>query len=445
MHIKEIRIENIRSFRGRKHTTILDLTRPDGKLAGWTVLAGRNGSGKTTFLKTIALAIAGFPTAASLLESFSNWIHQGAHFGSIDILIEPSKKYDHLTARKTYPSSIKAGLAWGKTNGPEPVMHVSGSVRTPVRSRLDLESGPWATNPQGWFVAGYGPCRRLGGSTLAFQQLEGSTRFDQLKNLFREDASLLEGIDWLRAIHLRRLERRPGASLLLKNIQKLLNDNLLPEGGRVQKVDSDGLWIRREGLSLPLQELSDGYRITTALIIDLSRQLYACFGEFKLAKNRNGNWFAPYPGIVLIDEIENHLHISWQQRIGFWLKEHFPNIQFIVTTHSPYICQAADPNGLIRLPAPGETLPARHVSGSMFSTIVNGSTDDAALTELFGLDHTYSWRSERIRDQVAKLEAKVINGRATAQDRRELRDFSELLPQTGTTKVETLLAGLAKA
>jgi predicted ATP-binding protein involved in virulence len=41
------------------------------------------------------------------------------------------------------------------------------------------------------------------------------------------------------------------------------------------------------------------------------------------------------PGVVIIDEIDAHLHVSWQKRIGGWLKTHFPNIQFIVTTHSP--------------------------------------------------------------------------------------------------------------
>ena len=50
----------------------------------------------------------------------------------------------------------------------------------------------------------------------------------------------------------------------------------------------------------------------------------------------------PYEGVILIDEIDAHLHPAWQKRIGFWLKAHFPNIQFIVTTHSPFICQAAD-------------------------------------------------------------------------------------------------------
>ncbi|GHA10178.1 hypothetical protein GCM10010389_56740 [Streptomyces echinoruber] len=48
------------------------------------------------------------------------------------------------------------------------------------------------------------------------------------------------------------------------------------------------------------------------------------------------------------------LHVSWRRRIGPWLTAHFPGLQLLVTTHSPYICQSADPGGLIRLPGPRE-------------------------------------------------------------------------------------------
>ena len=47
------------------------------------------------------------------------------------------------------------------------------------------------------------------------------------------------------------------------------------------------------------------------------------------------------PGVVLIDEVDAHLHPTWQRRIGLWFREHFPKLQFIVSTHSPLICQAA--------------------------------------------------------------------------------------------------------
>ena len=187
--------------------------------------------------------------------------------------------------------------------------------------------------------------------------------------------------------------------------------------------------------SLPLRDMSDGYRTVVALVMDLARQLHATYGELKLVQ-QNGRWCVLHQGVVLIDEIELHLHLSWQRRIGFWFKEHFPNIQFIVTTHSPFVCQAADPKGLIRLPAPGENRAAEHVSDELYKTVVNGTVDEAVLTELFGLEHVHSDASERLRERVAQLEARVLEGEATLEEREELERLSAQLPNTGSALVD---------
>ncbi len=179
-------------------------------------------------------------------------------------------------------------------------------------------------------------------------------------------------------------------------------------------------------------------------MLDLIKQLYACFGAFDLASEAD-SLLVPYPGVVLIDEIDIHLHVSWQQRIGFWLKEHFPNIQFIVTTHSPFVCQAADPKGLIGLPAPGTNERAEHVSEELFKLIVNGGADDAAMSALFGLESPYSDRSEALRCRVAELEARVIRGSATPEEEAELARLAAELPTTGSARVEQALRNLRAA
>ncbi|HYO70906.1 MAG TPA: AAA family ATPase, partial [Archangium sp.] len=74
MYISKIKLENIRGFRSGELRVELDLRRPDGGFAGWTVLAGRNGSGKSTFLKAVALAVAGSSAARGLQESFTGWV-----------------------------------------------------------------------------------------------------------------------------------------------------------------------------------------------------------------------------------------------------------------------------------------------------------------------------------------------------------------------------------
>jgi predicted ATP-binding protein involved in virulence len=143
-------------------------------------------------------------------------------------------------------------------------------------------------------------------------------------------------------------------------------------------------------------------------------------------------------GVVLVDEIDVHLHISWQQRIGYWLKQHFPNVQFIVSTHSPFICQAADSRGIIRLPAPGEGGRAMHVEGEQFRRIVNGSADDAAMSVLFGLDSTYSPTARRLRTEYSRLRARQIRGTFTEKERKRLDELQMELPLGPKQEIETL-------
>jgi energy-coupling factor transporter ATP-binding protein EcfA2 len=301
-------------------------------------------------------------------------------------------------------------------------------------------------NRQKWFIVGYGPYRRLAGHTLDAQRLmEGPEPISRVASLFREDASLVESIGWLREIYLQRLENKAGTAELEAAVLSLLNDGLLPDNTLIDRIDSDGLWTYQYDVYLPLRELSDGYRTTAALVMDIVRHLHRSFGDLRIetAEDEHGSYQrVDHEGVVLIDEVDLHLHVSWQKRIGFWLKRHFPNIQFIVTTHSPFICQAADPGGLIRLPAPGEDRTVEHVSEDLYNTVVNGSIDDAILTELFGLETPYSLEAERLRDKVTHLEGKLQSGNATDKDRDDLRELRSRLPQTLSTDVAQALRKL---
>ena len=70
MYVREIHIENVRGF----DEVHLDLDRGGGKYAGWTVIAGPNGTGKSTLLRAIALAVAGPSMANKLVQSFAGWV-----------------------------------------------------------------------------------------------------------------------------------------------------------------------------------------------------------------------------------------------------------------------------------------------------------------------------------------------------------------------------------
>ena len=194
----------------------------------------------------------------------------------------------------------------------------------------------------------------------------------------------------------------------------------MPNQITVDRIDSDGLWLEdRNGLQLSWIEMSDGYRAALALLADILRHLINVYGVTDLTdRDANGKLFKR-SGVVLIDEIDAHLHPEWQREIGFWLKRHFPNIQFIVTTHSPIICQAADPNGLFVLPEPGSEDGPRALSDDEYRKVISSRPDTILLTSAFGLQNTRSPRAVEARAQYAKLKAKERSGAKLNKDEKQ--------------------------
>ncbi|WP_345568506.1 AAA family ATPase [Nonomuraea rosea] len=263
-----------------------------------------------------------------------------------------------------------------------------------------------------------------------------------LRTLFDEDVTLTEGVGWLIEQHLYQLEGRPRAAELLDVVLSLLADGMLPDGYKVVRVDSDGLWLQRDnGAETSLQQMSEGYRTVTAVVVDIIRQMHLAYGSLHITHQGDTPTLS-YPGVILVDEIENHLHVGWQKRIGEWLTSHFPLVQFIVTTHSPYVCQTADPNGLIALPGPHESKSAHVVDRDLYERVVYGSGDDAILTELFGVDSPYSTRAEDIRRQLGDLEDKVLSGTASEAEIESYRKLSHMLESSLSARVDEVSSRL---
>jgi predicted ATP-binding protein involved in virulence len=99
----------------------------------------------------------------------------------------------------------------------------------------------------------------------------------------------------------------------------------------------------KDGRTLPFRMLSDGVRNMIGMIADIA---YRCITLNPLLSTEAARLT---PGIVLIDEIDLHLHPNWQRRVVDDLKRTFPKIQFFATTHSPFIIQSLHPNELIDL------------------------------------------------------------------------------------------------
>ena len=408
VYITQLTLNNVKCFRKLD----LDFARPDGNYAGWTVFAGRNGAGKSSLLQILAATLAGFGEKLIDPESFLRKDEGG--WESTVCITQGVKDISDNN-----PKICR--LKW--TNG--------GAYQEDDR---DIQGVDYLPNP-GWFLAGYGPYRRISGHTSdALELMARDPWSSRTLTLFRPGASLVETVTWLKDVDHRSVRgaETQQYSEIKNDVIQLLNHGLLPEGAEVSDVGTEGLVVQLNGAPHTLHQLSDGYRAVTALVVDLLRNMYARFGTLSLTQEK-GYPTIEHDGVVLIDEVETHLHISWQREIGFWLKKHFPNIQFLVSTHSPFVCQAADSGGIIHLPSPNSNQPVNHISESLLQTIINGSSDHAATSELFGLPYAHSDEAQLIYKQVADLEVSLLHGNLTPEDRRDKRKqfkrLTQLLPE----------------
>lgn len=425
MYIDQIKLKNIRGFDDLE----FDLKRPDGTYAGWTVFTGDNGSGKSTLLKAIAIGLVGRDIARSLQPSFKGWIRNGIHEqeASIQLNIVPTDGDAYVTTGRK-PGERHFPLKLTFTSGEkEPSLTAAPPAQKTTRY-VTPDRSVWATDAKGWFACGYGPFRRVIGASPVAARLMVSPTTERFVTMFQEAASLEEVDQWLRTLNHKKLEGKPLETSQLELLEELLRDDLMPNQITIDRVDSDGLWLKdRNGVQLSWHEMSDGYRSALALLADILRHLINSYGIEGLAtQDSNGKTIITRSGVVLIDEIDAHLHPEWQREIGFWLKNHFPNIQFLVTTHSPIICQAADPNGLFVLPEPGGAERPRALSQDEYQKVIASRPDTILLTAAFGLQNTRSPRAVEARATLSKLQAKKHAGAELTREEQQVETQLQL-------------------
>ncbi len=125
--------------------------------------------------------------------------------------------------------------------------------------------------------------------------------------------------------------------------------------------DENGEWVR-----IPVSRLSDGYKCTLSLIADIAYRMALLNPQFfdNVLKETNG--------VVLIDEIDLHLHPEWQTRILSDLTEIFPKVQFIVSTHAPSVINSVKSENLVILENEKARAPYGEVYGKDTNTIISG-------------------------------------------------------------------------
>lgn len=421
MYVDKIVLKNIKGF---EHLDF-SFARPDGSYEGWTVFTGDNGSGKSTLLKAMVLAIVGNDVARSLQPSFHRWTNDGKSIaeGSVSVTLQPEKGIDeYLKKGGTSYKKIDAQLKFEVVDG-ETILQSNTSTRTSAAQR-----GPWSVGNKGWFSCGYGPFRRVFGASTEATRLMVAPITERYVTMFQEAASLFEVDQWLRTLSHRKLEKKVNDGQLLDLILELLDDELMPNEISIDSVDSEGLWLKdRNGIRLAWKDMSDGYRAALALLIDIVRHLAKTYGfENLISRRSDGTIYIGQSGVVFIDEIDAHLHPEWQREIGFWLKKHFPKIQFLVTTHSPLICQAADENGLFVLPEPGSEAVPRLIEKPEYEKIISARADEILLSPAFGLRNTRSERAVKARADYSLLQSKKRSGATMTPQEKNLMSQLQL-------------------
>jgi len=173
--------------------------------------------------------------------------------------------------------------------------------------------------------------------------------------------------------------------------------------------------ILRNGLALEIAELSDGYQAILVVVLDLILRYAYLFLEDDPLQGRS---------LVGIDEIDLHLHPRWQRTVLPELTNLFPNTQFILTTHSPIVVQAAIDRKftvLRLLEKDGEVTPQK-LSQRLMSQL-RGAEVGSLLFEdhLFGVESRFSVEYAKVERTVDELQSLVSRGEATQADYQELK------------------------
>jgi predicted ATP-binding protein involved in virulence len=260
---------------------------------------------------------------------------------------------------------------------------------------------------------GYGAFRRLTRSSqIIVPSLEQQARFTNFITQFNEDEPLSAFERWMVYLDYRISKANDKDAQRKKDLGVDAINRLLPEGATFDRVTEEGrICFNINGVVVPTIALSDGYRSVLALGGDLVWRLILAFPESQNPLNE--------AGVVLIDELDIHLHPVWQRDIAGWLREKFPNLQFIVATHSPLIAAGAGEDAL--------TLKFDIVEGK---SVVKPVPDVAAMnvdrilqSEAFGLVSTYSPQTQAKIDRYDSL---VRKGKQRKP--QEEQELQQLLP-----------------
>lgn len=331
----------------------------------FTVLIGDNGSGKSAVLDALGLALA--------LESSIFGTRRKADFP--DVRLRPTATPDR--GIPALPASIALEGTVGGANGSWEIDYQEGgsiSFGGPhLWGRADLD----ADRPLP-LIASYSTAR-LSVDT-AKKQAQGRkehSRLDAYRNSLSGSLDTAALTGWFRSRtgqSLQAGEDAPDLDMVLRATRSALRywntlafDFAEDELVATREITPGGRTIR-----LAFSRLSDGQRAFLALVGDLARRCAVLNGHL------GPDAVLMTEGVVLIDELDLHLHPKWQRTVVDDLQAAFPRIQFIATTHSPFIVQSLPAHAVIDLSNPEVSAPGGPINEPEARDFRKASIEDIA-------------------------------------------------------------------
>ena len=298
-------------------------------------------------------------------------------------------------------------------------MHRSWPYTTPERERISPEGNRELAFMQ---VYAYGAARHLSPSTL--QASDESD--DATVTLFSPYTGLLDANEWLlRVDYLAKLQPDGPYYSQFRRVRGLLIELLpdvsdirihVPRGKKpspasAKALDQLVLFTTKDG-DVPLSALSLGYQAMLAWLVDFAARMFEHYPDSDNPLRE--------PAVVLIDEIDLHLHPRWQQQIVAYLTDKFPRTQFVVTAHSPLVVQAAEDANLVLLRREGDHV----VIDNQPENVHSWRVDQVLTSDLFGLASGRSPRIARLMEERTEL---LENGISTDHERQRLAEIDSEL------------------
>jgi energy-coupling factor transporter ATP-binding protein EcfA2 len=402
MYIRSIELQDLKAFsrakleflypgRSLEKEPFDDLARQglvDPRYRNVNVVLGNNGSGKSTVLDAIALALMspipqnGFRPNALIRRSNRGRLNQATV--SLELVLHP------LDAPETIPRGTQLRKLECRVGREGDYEFLDGpAVGDSQYRQLFLDRSP------AYSVFGYGVFRRVEAHSQGELQSRSKIRhprYDRVVTLFEDGVPLVPLSSWFP-------EFKPKSRR--DEIVRLIN-RMTPKSLRFKDtIDSSGeLMFTYNNLDLPFSALSDGYKGHLGWIGDLLYRLQ----EVTPPETR----IVDMPGVVLVDEIDAHLHPAWQQDIIGALARALPKIQFIFTTHSPLATGTLERANISIVSRHGGFAPTVKPPEEELYGL---SADQILLTESFGLEST---RDADFSNELTSLQREAVAGKPGA-------------------------------